>query len=178
MEQQLFLLVEGENEELFCELILKEFFRDRYFDIKVILYSTKKPKEINKKIKQFKTMGHDYILFADMDGSPCVTQRKRKEKRLFSNCDAVNIQVVVQEIEGWYLAGVDDKGLRHLGLSPARSTDTLTKEQFNRLIPATFGRTAFLVELLNVFSVETAVAKNTSFRYFVQKYGLLPQTES
>ncbi len=83
------------------------------------------------------------------------------------------MQIVVEEIEGWYIAGLSEKDSRQVKLRPFRNTNSLTKEQFNRLIPPKYGsRRDFMRELLQHFSMQTAVSKNMSFRYFIQKYNL------
>ena len=49
------------------------------------------------------------------------------------------------------------------------STDELTKEDFNRLIPRRFdSRIDFMFEILKSFSIETAARRNNSFDFFVE----------
>ncbi|MCP4356959.1 MAG: hypothetical protein GY796_02945 [Chloroflexi bacterium] len=121
-------------------------------------------------------MKADYMLLHDMDGSPCITQRKEKVHQKSNTCEEDNIQIVVQEIESWYIAGLDENSCALLKLSPVKTTNTLTKEQFNQIIPFQFQRTDFMVEVLKQFSLDTAVTKNNSFRYFTLKYHLLSET--
>ncbi|HII98687.1 MAG TPA: hypothetical protein HA272_05405 [Methanoregula sp.] len=47
----------------------------------------------------------------------------------------------------------------------------MTKEDFNAVIPLRFdSRIDFMFELLKSFSLETAVKKNASFRFFYNRY--------
>jgi hypothetical protein len=79
--------------------------------------------------------------------------------------------IVVEEIEGWYLAGLsqDDSramNIRHLGM-----TDQITKEVFVTLKPRQFVSTVdFMSEIVKYFSVDLAVTNNGSFAYFVRKF--------
>jgi hypothetical protein len=80
---------------------------------------------------------------------------------------------VVEEIEGWYLAGVDSEKSTTLKLKHPGSTDRLTKEAFYQLQPKQLiFRLSFMLELLKHFSVETAIQNNQSFAYFAKKYQL------
>lgn len=180
MEQKrLYLLVEGPDEKTFSEQILKPLFEGAgYGWVKPVPYKHKTQKEVNDFINNCVNNQWSYIFLHDLDGSPCVTQRKDKIQAKYTLCDKDNMQVVVQEIESWYLAGVDDNILKQLKLPHSGKTDNLTKEEFGRLVPVKDSLKALKVEMLKRFSVATAVTKNTSFRYFVHKYGLLPPKET
>ena len=93
------------------------------------------------------------------------------ENKFGDRIDKNNLIIVVKEIEGWYLAGLDDESCEELGLRPFRSTDDITKEHFNNLIPNKFdSRIDFMIEILKRFSFETAKQKNKSFSYFMLKF--------
>ncbi len=52
----------------------------------------------------------DYFFIGDFDTSPCVTERKRHLIETYKPMlDAARPVIVVQEIESWYLAGLDDE---------------------------------------------------------------------
>lgn len=179
MEQKLlYILVEGLDDERFCRRILEAMFATRYDDVKILQYSEKTQEWVNRLLGSIKAMSADYILLADLSSCPCVTERKQKVQEKFKFCDVVSIQVVAEEIESWYLAGLNDNECSALKLPLLPTTHHLTKEEFNRLVPARFHRTELMVEILKRYSLETAVTKNTSFRYFVQKYSLLPPSET
>jgi hypothetical protein len=77
------------------------------------------------------------------------------------------------EIESWYYAGLPDESLQKLGLPLLSSTDQLTKEDFNALIPPSFdSRIDFMFEILKSFSFGTAARHNLSFRFFFERYHL------
>ena len=107
----------------------------------------------------------------DINNSPCVTRRKEEIETILKNIEKEKIIVVIKEIESWYLAGLNNTENKKFRIPIFSVTDTITKEQFNSLIPQTFNsRIAFLLEILRNFSIEIAKRKNKSFRYFIEKY--------
>ena len=80
------------------------------------------------------------------------------------------IVIVIKEIESWYLAGLDEKQCKELGIKSFQETNDITKEQFNSVIPTKYdSRIDFMAEILKRFSIETAKSKNNSFQYFIEK---------
>jgi hypothetical protein len=77
------------------------------------------------------------------------------------------------EIESWYYAGLTVETLQRFGLPSLPSTDGLTKEDFNALIPSSFdSRIDFMFEILKSFSPGTAARHNRSFKFFFERYHL------
>ncbi|HEY6329928.1 MAG TPA: hypothetical protein VI756_11370, partial [Blastocatellia bacterium] len=117
-------------------------------------------------------VGYDQIIFGDIDSCLCPTQRKAilRDKK-FGASPEVPVFVVELEIESWFLAGLDENGLRHLGLPPIANAHRLSKERFDNSIPKKFygSRIDFMTEITKVFSVEAAKYNNRSFRYFADK---------
>ncbi len=74
--------------------------------------------------------------------------------------------------EGFTL--IHNKLLRILeaqGLKPMDSTDSLIKEEFNKLYHRKFqSRIDFMLEILKNYSLKTATDKNRSFSYFYHRY--------
>lgn len=103
-----------------------------------------------------------------------MTEKKREIKKEFRNIDENKIIVVIKEIESWYLAGLNDENAKKFKISPVKikTTDSITKEQFNNLIPRKFrySRMDFMIEILKCFSIEMGRQRNKSFRYFADKY--------
>ena len=85
--------------------------------------------------------------------------------------DEDRIIVVIKEIESWYCAGLRDEDLKKFKIYSSKTTDTITKDQFNKLIPKVFtSRIDFMLETLKWFSIEIAKQKNKSFSYFIEKH--------
>jgi hypothetical protein len=177
MDKMLYIFVEGPDDSRFFDRIGKDLFRNRYDEdkIRTYEYSTKTKEKINDFLRIIGKMGADYICQSDLDEAPCASKRKERLKERFSGFEENRIIVVKVEIESWYLALLDDNACKRFKINPSKikSTDQITKEQFNALIPKKFdSRVDFMVEILGCASIETAKQRNTSFKYFVDKYYL------
>ena len=166
----LYIFVEGEDDKRFFERIVKPMFQGKYDSVEVYKYAQEKNKKVNSFLRSVKGMNADYIYASDINRAPCVTAKKQDVQSKFRDIDEDRIIVVIREIESWYLAGLDDTSSKNLGILPCGATDTVTKEQFNDLIPKKFdSRIDFMQEIMKCFQIETGKQKNTSFRYFFEK---------
>lgn len=167
------ILIEGNDDERFFELIIKPRFEEKHGAGAVGLwkYAQEPPKRVCNFLSAIKGMGADYILVTDIDFEPCVTAKKQKKQNRYANIDSAKILVVKKEIESWYLAGLNAATCKKLGVPAYSLTDSITKEEFCSIIPRKFRSPRdFMVEILKNFSIEIAKQKNTSFGYFVQKH--------
>lgn len=170
--RRLYVWVEGTDDERFFERTVRATFEQRYDQVSVVRYAKRKRTKIRGYLNSIKAMPADCIFLADINAEPCVTAKKRTlEQR--HGIEGDRVIVVVMETESWYMAGLDDEASAQLGVPVLKDTDSLTKEDFNRLMPERFGsRINFMVEILKRFSRETARRKNRSFRYFARKHAL------
>jgi len=170
--RRLYVWVEGTDDERFFERTVRATFEQRYDQVSVVRYAKRKGTKIRGYLNSIKAMGADCILLADINAEPCVTAKKERLRQRYgveSDC----VIVVIKEIEGWYLAGLRDDACAQLGLPARKSTETLTKEDFNRLMPQRFdSRIDFMVEILKCFCMQVAERKNRSFKYFAERYRL------
>lgn len=150
---------------------MRHVFEDKYDFIQIWKYAQQPIKRIKDALDSIGAMGSDCLFFQDINRSPCVSKRKEDAKSKYGpNVVLCNIVIVVKEIEAWYLAGLDEDSCRDLGIPSLASTTSVTKEQFDRLIPTNYDmRVDFMREVLKRFSVETAKQKNKSFAYFMNK---------
>jgi hypothetical protein len=168
---RLYLWVEGPDDERFVERVVVPLLETEADFIKIVPYARQTKKWIANFFKSIKAMGAAYIFFVDNDRSPCVTARKQKMAEKYPRVDEDWIQVVVEEIESWYLAGLDEERSEELGMPRFRATDAVSKEQFDALIPKRFSsRIDFMLEVLNHFNVDAATVKNRSFERFLSHY--------
>jgi len=173
MKKRLYILVEGEDDVRFFGRVMKPVFAPRYDSVEIFPYASIKRIKVNNFLKSIALMHNDYIFVADIDTERSVRDKKQILFYWFSNIDGGNIVIVIREIESWYYAGLPDPVLQKLGLPLLASTDELTKEGFNDLIPQSFdSRIDFLFEILKSFSLTTAARHNSSFRFFSGKYHL------
>lgn len=188
-DRKLFVLVEGGDDERFFESVARPMFESAYDFIQFWQYSQKKKAKVNNFLNSIKAMqvdgAVDLVIVADLDESPCITDRKERLQNSFRSLSAgigdssqfrssTRILIVCSEIESWYLAGLSDQECKRIGLtSPVGSTDHIAKEQFLNLMPTGFtSKIEFMLEILKIFDHETARTKNSSFRYFMKTYGM------
>jgi hypothetical protein len=170
-DHRLFIFVEGNDDERFFSRIIRPLFISEYGSVEMILYASMKSVKVCRFIKGISAMHDDFILVADIDQEPNARAKKKVIMAKFCNIDEIHIMIIIQEIESWYLAGLDDHASRALGIRPLQHTDFLTKEHFNRVIPRHYpSRIAFMVECLNEYSLPVAMEKNRSFRHFISHY--------
>ena len=166
------VFVEGPDDTLFFKKVLEPRYLIHFQMIKYIEYAQKTKIEVDILLKSFSHKG-DYLYICDMDArgdkSLCITKRKEKEKDKFKSLnDDKKIFVVREEIESWYFAGIPIEILETYKIKELHSTESLTKEEFLRLQPKFFNyKIDFLNEIINIYSLETAVSKNESLDYFV-----------
>ena len=169
--RRLFIWVEGDDDSIFFDRIVKPIYQEKYDRVEVIEYAQKQNDYVIKFVKSIEGMKADFIFIADINSAPCISERKQKLQKRFKNIDKDRILVIVQEIESWYLAGLDEASSEKLRLPIFKTTNSVTKEQFNGLIPEKFdSRIDFMLEILKHFSLRTAKQKNDSLRYFIEKY--------
>ncbi len=169
--RRLFVFLEGEDDERFFRAILMGRMERKYDDVLVWKYAEQTTEKLRGFLRSAKRMGADCIYLTDINRAPCVTAKKRQVQAKLRDIEDSEIAVVVREIESWYLAGMTEETANRLGVRPPSSTDSLTKEQFDALIPGKFAsRRDFMIEALGLFSVDAAKRKNASFRHFVEKH--------
>lgn len=169
----LYIWVEGEDDVRFFNRIIVPRLENKFECIQVTPYAKMEKKKLMSFIKNIKAMGADYLFTTDLNGCPCVSDKKTRVLNKYSkNIASERIVVVVREIESWYVAGLGDTGVKKHGLSGVVGvTDGIGKEEYSKLIPKAFeSRIDFMVENLNEFDVEVGKQKNRSFRYFMEKH--------
>ena len=169
----IFILVEGDDDERFVQGVITPKLTERYDTVITWKYAGRPAKKINGFIRSINAMGAEYVCLADINGKVCITEKKNWLSTKITGLDPQKIIVVVKEIEGWYLAGMDATAFRKLKAHAYKPTDSLTKEQFDALIPASYlSRVDFMREILKLFSFPVATAGNRSFKYFANKLSL------
>lgn len=165
--KKLYIFVEGNDDELFCKSIIVPLLNYRYSDVEIIQYAQMKKEKVELFILSINTLKFDYLLLSDLDYHRSIKQKKKFLEMRFSNLNPELIYIVIMEIESWYFAGISDEQSREFGIKPMKSTNGLTKEEFNLLYHKKFkSRIDFMLELLKDYSFKTAIQKNNSFGYF------------
>jgi hypothetical protein len=170
--RQLFVWVEGLDDQRFVDSILRPPFEQLYEWIDVVPYAEMKAEKIVKFIESIRSMSDtDYIFLSDRNKSPCISARKEALVRKYKSLQPEYCAVVVKEIECWYLAGLTSRGCTNLEITYMGATDNFDKEMFDRLRQPHFGsRVDWMIEMLRHYSLQEAILRNSSLRYFVSKF--------
>lgn len=175
---RLFIFVEGGDDQRFFAQVIVPLLKSDYASVEIITYACMKSVKVCRFVRSITEMDHDFILCGDIDQERTVKAKKAVLKSRFCVLSDDRIVVIIQEIESWYLAGLDDASQKRLTLRPYKTTNHITKEVFNRMIPSFYtSRIAFMIEVLAHFSVTTAKEKNRSFRYFCSRFRTLSYTD-
>ncbi len=169
MPSILFFL-EGNDDERFFARVIAPLLENQNYTVRIWKYAREKRKRTIQLLKSVQGAGMAYVFVRDIDDAPSVHAKKDEMAHCFEVLTGADIAVVVMEIESWYLAGANDALLRRIGADGVWSTDHITKEQFNCLIPRPMSRIVFMQEILKYFDVEVAKKRNASFRYFMHRW--------
>ena len=165
------MLLEGNDDERFAQKVLGPILEDHYDSIVFWKHAEATTKRVVKLMHCIIAKRSDYIYFGDINSQPCVGSKKQDVLSGLRRIDTNKIVVVIQEIEGWYLAGLGETASAALGIPHYSTTDNITKEQFDAIKPKRLpSRIHFMVEIIKNFSIDTAMRKNRSFKYFCGKY--------
>ncbi len=169
--QYLYIFVEGEHDKVFFEKLFDEHLEIKSkYQIKFISYANEKKEKVQNYYKSIIKMKAIPLFFADLDKSPCPTQKKEKIKNTYGIIDKVFI--VIKEIESWFLAGLSKDDSEKLKISYTKDTNSITKENFRKLanIPRTQTELNLKIEIMKHFDVKMAIERNKSFKYFYEKF--------
>jgi len=168
---RLYLFCEGPDDIRFFEGVLREHLQEGYNDIRMIAYAGMKHFRVDGFIRGIGAMGDDYLMVADIDHKRSVKAKKGALMSWYSELDEEKIIIVIKEIEGWYLAGLNKRASSILGIRYSTSTDHITKERFNHMIPDKYSsRIDLMIEIIRLYTIQVAVKKNRSFRFFHTHY--------
>jgi hypothetical protein len=166
------VLVEGSDDVRFFERVLVPVLHERWGSVRLVPYACLRRTAVDRLLRSFARLGEAYVIVADIDTEPSVRAKKRAIIARFTGADPSAVAVVVMEIESWYLAGADDGFLARAGLPPLSSTDEVTKEAFNALIPRRYlSRVGFMLDLLDGYSLERGGERNRSLAFFLRRFG-------
>ena len=170
MYRRMHVLVEGRDDRAFFDAVIKPILEEQYDHVQIWEYAGATLERRKNYIRSILAMEADYLFVADINTSPCVTERKSNLVDRHEGAIAGDRTiVVVREIESWYAAGVDDEACRELGIACLPDTVHLTKEQFREMMPRRFHGSVvdFMAEILRRFREELARERNQSFRYLM-----------
>lgn len=168
--KKLYIFVEGNNDARFFESIVKPRLLNRYDCVEIITFAQKDKKWKENFIASIKAMGADNIWIFDFNKSPCITQRKQRILEYHKFIDEGSIFIVKMMIESWYMAGISDNICTNYRIKIPDDTEAIGKDEFESLIPKEFdSRIDFMVEICKDYSIDKAIKRNRSFKYFAKR---------
>lgn len=169
MEDFFVIFVEGFDDKLFFEKLRKKLCLPE--NTLFYEYACKKNDNIRAYLRSLDTIPNaSYLFTADLDihGDTVETAIEAISNKFGASPE--KIQIVVKEVEGWYLAGLEGYRLGEKSLKHNGSTDQIDKEAFNYIIEpvlkSSISRTDILIRILNQYSIDAARNNNTSFKHF------------
>lgn len=172
---KVYIYIEGAHDDIFVKSILYEHvWNTMGIDLHPIPYAQKPPKKICKSIKS--KYKYEYLFLSDLDSQyhPCITSMKEKRVNEYNGLKYSKVIIVKEEIESWYLAGVDTSVEKFKDWKIPPQTDNITKEDFDKIYKNSFDiKTDCLKEIANHYNFDLAVKRNKSFNYFLNKLSKL-----
>ena len=157
-----YVFVEGDDDErYFC----KYFELIGLVNYNIVQYAQKKKEKIIQWINGVSNnAGYCCLFFADADRCDIF----EKVNLILDNYGKIrreNIFIVQQEIESWYLAGLDLESCKRLKIRNFDNTDNITKEQFNSMINTRNSRIETMIQIMDNYNIYIAINKNNTYRY-------------
>ncbi len=167
----LFIFIEGKQDKIFVDYVLTNYLsKEKSLSVHPIPYAKKTRSKINRNIK---SKSDHYLFLSDLDGdkTPCITFKKDSRMKEYDNLDYNKIIIVKEEIESWFLAGIDSEIEQFKRFNIPSNTDLITKEDFDEILKkhSIDNKNEFLIEVGKNFNLELAAKRNTSFKYFLEK---------
>ena len=169
-----YLFVEGQDDVLFVERILKPRLEMHFEFVAIIAYASIRQATLAQQARAIQKSGAQLWVIADYDNAPCFTARRREVVQRFDG--VIEIQQVLlarPEIEAWYCAGISEPSQFRVQLPS--NIESVTKERFNRLFARSLNRqirTELLLSLLDSYDWEVALLRSASLRYCARKLGI------
>ena len=89
----------------------------------------------------------------------------------YKHLDSDFIFIVKDEIESWFISGVDTNLKQFREFEIPDNTEEITKEIFNEMWENSHfdSKIDFMMEISKSFDFDLAVSRNNSFKYFIEK---------
>lgn len=162
----LYVFVEGLDDERF----FAHYFSVRNINIKIIKYRNMNRRELSNLLRSFKRNGRNKYVFVVDGDHVSIEERIEKALKKYPDCSRERLIVSQEEIESWYLAGLNHEQSDRLKVKYIKNTDDLTKEKFESMVPSRLDCIRFKIEILKVFDIDEAKNRNHSFCAFAEMY--------
>lgn len=163
MIKQYYIFIEGVIDKIFMTKLFGERLTLLGSDYISVEYSTMSKKKIKSYINTINQVeAWDYIFLADQDGN------EKKAQTLLDTypfLDKDKVFISIFEIESWIISGISKQNIKKYKLKPIiYNTSLITKEKFDKMIPANLHKIEFISYILDDYNIEEAIERNESLK--------------
>lgn len=168
----IYFFVEGTDDTRFVEGVLKSFLEENGQSIFVWEYAQKKQEKVKDFIKSIQQMGAQIVFLTDKDEADQETKLQDILDRYHPLLTEDEINIVVKEIESWYVAGIyaDELSIR-VKSSPPYQTDDVSKEIFMSYF-YTSSKAEIILDILAIYNLPLATLRNTSLKRVAERLNI------
>ncbi len=167
------ILIEGNDDQRFIDNVIRPHIsKINPALILTIQYAQDRKSNIDKIIQRFNAKNQKYILLGDYDSSEkCITLKKDELIETLTHLDNNAIFIVKDEIESWFLAGMNSDLEIFNEFDIPDDTEGITKEMFDEMIDESHfdSRIDLMKEISKSYDFDLATKRNNSFKYFIEK---------
>lgn len=168
--KEIYVFVEGDDDKRFFETVIQPRLPS-YDHVMIYDYRRKKKKQVADFLRSVISMGAEYVFVADMDECPRISDRVASMKDRYPETSVERIQVVVREIESWYLAGASNTFLADAKVRCPSPRVEVSKEEFEGLFAHCLSAVEVKLKILEDYQIELALGRNASLKYFFDTFG-------
>ena len=167
------ILLEGNDDQRFIDNVIRPYIsKIKPSMILTIKYAEERKVDVDKTIQKLDAKNHKYILLGDYDSSDdCITLKKEDLIDDFNHLNKDVIFIVKDEIESWFLAGMNTDLEIFAEFNVPDDTEGITKEMFNDMLDNSRfdSRIDLMKEISKSYDFDLATKRNNSFKYFIEK---------
>lgn len=162
-----FLFVEGYYDEVFVKKISEKL--QIKCEIKIVKYAMTQDAKVSSYLQSIISQKIQFLFIADrdIDHYKTTVDREKELYRRYPCLNSSNHILVIPEIEGWYIAGLNQKSVKKLKLKNLPLPDECTKEKFIATLPSQQDGTPIRNDMLKLYDIHFAETRSSSFRKFV-----------
>ncbi len=162
-----YLFVEGYYDEVFVKTISKQL--QIKCAITIVKYSSMPDAKVVDYLSSLISQKIQFLLIADRDISQynSINDRENELIRRYKHVNSGNYVLANPEIEGWYIAGLNNESAKKLKLKNLPLPDDCTKEKFIATLPYRHDETPIRTDMLELYDINFAKTRSSSFRKFV-----------
>lgn len=163
------IFVEGFYDELFVRRIIE--LEKIPCKPNIVKYKEQRSEKIDEYMRSLHKGNIDFIFLADADPGQNngISYRVTELKKVYPNLGDDHIVIVVPEIEGWYIAGLNPNSRKKLGIGKGPKPDECTKEKFKSILPKRSDNIDIRSKILEAYDITIARSNSSSFNTFIEK---------